>query len=351
ALGGRGIGGAIRGALLGMPLPLCSCSVMPTAIALRRRGASVSSTTSFTIATPETSIDALAVTAALLPGAYLVVRPLGALVLSVFVGVVSEWFSHNAKTEFQNSVREFAAGMESDDLTDVCRVCGLQGRLAESPHRHNVGTQIKAVFSYAYGTFFKDIAPWLFGGLVVAALIQAFFPADLFASHWLQENPWAQVIGAVLVGIPLYSCATATTPLVAVLLLKGLSPGAAIAFLLSAPATNIANVLLLKREFGGRIVFAYYAALFTFCIAFGIGFDQIWNWASQNWANPLWQEPMLAQVFSPERNAHSFSLVGTISSVLLLALFAKVLLLATLRKDSTDHHHGPSQAESDCCDH
>lgn len=290
ALGQGGWRGALRGALIGTPLPLCSCGVIPTALTLRRQGASLSATTAFTISTPETSIDALAITAALLPSVFLGVRPFAAILLAFIVGYLVETFSRTTGDDLRMNVMNFsrcndgcesatsgaAAGGQTKKLSEseVCRVCGLMA--ADDEHRHGVFAKTRAIFGYAFGTFFRDIATWLIVGLALAAFLQIIVPSNAFNEGWLARHAAFQVLAAILIGIPLYSCATATTPMVAVLMAKGLNPGAALALLLAGPATNIGNVFALKREFGVRVTFIYYAALFLLCFGFGIIFSMSW---------------------------------------------------------------------------
>ena len=145
---------------------------------------------------------------------------------------------------------------KSNQIAEICRVCGL---MTEQEHSHGFTSRIHAIFSYAFGTFFRDIATWLIFGLVFAALIQVLIPSEAFHASWIGKYPGIQIFLAILIGIPLNTCATATTPLAAVLLAKGLDPGAVLALLLAGPATNIGNVFALKREFGSRITFVYYA--------------------------------------------------------------------------------------------
>lgn len=281
ALGKKGWRGAALGALIGTPLPLCSCSVIPTAFALRRQGASVSSTVSFTIATPETSIDALMITMALLPLSFLGIRPLAALVLAIIVAVAVERFSADPSEDLKQELRRFSTlpegavgpGPTDERVAEICKICGL---MSATEHRHGFLSCARAVLSYAFGPFFDDIATWIVLGLIVAAAIQVLVPGQSFAEGWWGEHPNLMVLIAVLVGVPLYSCATATTPLAAVLLAKGLNPGAALALLLAGPATNIGNVFAFLREFGKRITTVYYLSLILLCWAMGIGLNLLW---------------------------------------------------------------------------
>lgn len=276
-LGKKGWVGAIRGAIAGMPLPLCSCGVVPTALTLRRQGASLSAIIAFTIATPETSIDALAITAALLPSAFLGIRPLAALVLAIVVGVIVELLS-GVRNRLRDSVQPFsnigAATCDVSCQAEICRVCGL---LTEEEHVHGFFSRLLAAVRYASGSFFAEIATWLIFGLVVAALLEAALPADAFQAAWFGRHPGIQIIIAILMGVPLYACATATTPLAAVLLSKGVDPGAALALLLAGPATNIGNFFALKRALGTRITTVYYGALLGLCWLFGFALHHAWR--------------------------------------------------------------------------
>ncbi len=286
ALGHRGWRGAIRGSLVGLPLPLCSCGVIPTALTLRRQGASLSAMTSFTIATPETSVDALAITAALLPAIFLGVRPFAALLLAVLVGTVVEFFSTSTNEELRVNVLKLSRVMDRDDkeacaedscgdTAEICKVCGLMVIDAKD-HEHRTFARVRAVFGYAFGTFFRDIATWVMIGLMLAALLQVLMPAGGISTTWFGHYPSIQVLFAIIAGIPLYSCATATTPLAAVLLAKGLNPGAALAFLLAGPATNFSSIFALRRELGARITAVYYITLIVCCWGMGVAFNFIW---------------------------------------------------------------------------
>jgi len=281
ALGKKGFKGAVLGAVIGTPLPLCSCSVIPTAFALRRQGASLSSTVSFTIATPETDIDALMITMALLPLSFLGVRPLAAFILAIAVAMIVERFSTTPSEELKQELRKFSALPEANlagaegsrRAAEICQICGL---MTEAEHRHGLLARGRAALKYAFGTFFNDIATWIVLGLALAAVIQISLPSQTFNTGWWAAHPNFQVLLAVVFGIPLYSCATATTPLAAVLLAKGMNPGAALALLLAGPATNVGNVFAFHREFGRRITFVYYAALLLLCWGMGVALNFAW---------------------------------------------------------------------------
>lgn len=337
ALGYGGWKGAVRGALIGMPLPLSSCGVIPTSLTLRRQGASLSATTAFTVSTPETSIDALAVTAALLPSVFLGVRPLAALVLAISVGILVEIFSTTDKEQLRINVLNLSRVMDGEKPVagareanqpeaEVCRVCGL---MSAEGHRHGKWAKIRAIFSYSFGTFFKDIATWLLLGLVFATLIEIAVPNSVFQAAWFKNHSWVQILIAIAIGIPLYSCATLTTPLVAVLLTKGLNPGAALVLLLSGPATNIGNVFVLKREFGGKITFVYYAGLFVLCALLGAVFNWFWPITERR--------PWMTQVAGfggANQIVHGIpGWLEVLSAWILLVLVARIWITAFMKHD------------------
>ncbi len=315
ALGKKGWKGALRGALLGVPLPLCSCSVVPSALTLRRRGASLSSVASFSISSPETSLDALALTAVLLPFAFLGLRPLAAFLLAVLVGIFVERFSVTTKQELHNDLLQFSS-LEFSDFKKETKLCHICGILADQEHTHGVLKSLKAIFQYAFLEFFSEIAVWLFLGIFIAVLLQIFLPSD-FASHpWWGKHPHLQVVFLVLIGIPLYSCAAASTPLAAVLFLKGFAPGAVLAFLLTGPATNLGTLFIFSKEIGKRVTLLYTFSILLISTVMGIVVNLLWPW--------FVKFPFLTQITkTPATHWISYGMpawLETSSSVLLLAL-------------------------------
>lgn len=355
ALGQKGWRGALRGALVGMPLPLCSCGVLPTALTLRRQGASLSASMAFAIATPETSVDAMAITAALLPAVFFGVRPLAALALAITVGVVVEFFSTGVREELNANVKKFScgnsecgvevgvsadanAGVKDKEAAEICRVCGL---MLDTPddHSHSWLRRGRAIFQYAFGTFFNDVATWLVVGLALAALIQILVPSGGLESSWIGQHAAVQVFLAILAGIPLYSCATATTPLAAVLLAKGVNPGAALALLLAGPASNIGNVFALKRELGARVTAMYYGSLFFFCWVLGVAFSVTWPWIQEH---PSLTHVMGGAGGAAEWIAHLPAPVELTSAWIVIVLTASLWvrsLVRRLRGGIHEHHH------------
>ncbi|MEW6055785.1 MAG: permease [Bdellovibrionota bacterium] len=275
-LGRSGWQGAFRGAVTGALLPFSSCGVIPIAFALRRQGASLSATTSFMTSTPGTSVEALALAAALLPAAYLGVQPLAALLLAFAAGILVEAFSANPREELRQNVLQLSKAIDNqarNEASGTCRVCGLR---TNGEHQHGIGARVHGIFRYAFGTFFRDIATRLILGLAFAALLETVVPENAFRAEWLKNNAGIQTLLAIAVGIPLYSCATALTPLAAVFLAKGMDPGAALALLLAGPVANIGNIFALRRELGRRTAFVYYSGLFVFCWLLGMGFHLLW---------------------------------------------------------------------------
>lgn len=248
-LGTGRVSSVVKAALFGIPLPLCSCGVLPAAANLRRSGASRGAMVSFLISTPETGVDSLALSYALLGPVLTVFRPLAALVTAIVAGVAENWASERAP---QAPLFPMASGS-----------CGCEA----SPLPRGVWNRVKTGLGYAFGELLQDLAPWLAVGFVVAGLISAALPGDALA-RLLGTGPLSY-LAMLAVGIPLYVCATASTPIAASLIAKGLSPGAALVFLLAGPATNAATITALSRQLGVRSAVRYVATIALVALAMG----------------------------------------------------------------------------------
>jgi len=237
-LGRKGFRSIFLASLFGIPLPLCSCSTLPTALALRSKGAGKGATLSFLISTPETSIDSIAITYGLMDVTMTIFRPFAALITALTAGVATEHF-----------VPEEAGSV------GVAGGTGGQSTQQELETRKDV----RAGFRYAFVDLFDEISYWLVFGLILSGLLGALLPPD-FVTKYLGSGLLPMLL-MLVIGIPLYICATASTPIAAALILKGLSPGAALVFLLVGPATNIASLGVLTKEFGKRVVAIYLASI------------------------------------------------------------------------------------------
>jgi len=236
-LGGRGLGPVTRAALIGAPVPLCSCSVLPTATQLRRDGASPGATTSFLIATPETGVDSIGISYALLDPMMTIARPVTAIATAVGAGLAVD-----------------AAGAAPAPEAPASSCC--EDHEHDHPPR---GGRLQRAVSYAFGPLLADLTPWFVLGFALAAVIALAVPADFFAGDVAQGLPAMLLMLAA--GIPLYVCATASTPIAAALMAKGLEPGAALVFLLAGPATNVATMSVVRGLLGGRALAVYVAAI------------------------------------------------------------------------------------------
>ncbi|MBL7140467.1 MAG: permease [Planctomycetes bacterium] len=253
-LGGGRYTSVLKAALVGVPLPLCSCSVLPTAYALRRKGAGRGATISFLISTPETGVDSIAVTWALMGPVMAVVRPLAACVTAVTAGLLE-------------SLRGEGGGEPLAEAV-ACELC------------HSDTCEHAAVPS-RWGRFWRfvlfemgdDVGPSLALGLVLAGLVAALMGDDIFTVYL--ADPWLSMAVMLVVGLPLYVCATASTPLAAALVLKGLNPGAALVFLLVGPATNLATVLTVGRMLGKASAAMYVGTIAVVAIGCGAALNAL----------------------------------------------------------------------------
>jgi hypothetical protein len=265
--GRKGIWPVIKASLIGIPLPLCSCGVLPTAMSLRDRGASRGATVSFLVSTPETGVDSIAVTYALINPAMTILRPVAAFISAAVAGLaVDAWGGREADAE---------RGHDTD-----CQVCGDHD--CETDHAWT--TRLRGSLRYIVNDFFPDIANWLLLGLVISGIVAALVPSDFLARVPVST----QLILAVAAGVPIYICASASTPIAAVLMAKGVSPGAALVFLLVGPATNLASLLVVGRRLGKRTAIIYLFSLVFVALLIGWLVNATmggWNWVPRI-ANP-----------------------------------------------------------------
>lgn len=324
-LGGPGARPVIEAALLGVPLPLCSCGVIPAAVELRRAGASKGATTSFLVSTPETGVDSILVNYAMLDPLMTVLRPLAALCTGALAGlavnrfdaetgppgrVPSTWelglgdaghlppFPLGAPATppaYSSAPREFPVpkpdtppgkasraepqGRSASDMggasTCACSPsCSCHGEAAEEPK--GFFARLVAGQAYAFGEMLPDIGLWLLGGVLLAAVLGAAMPPDGFKA--LPGGELGAMLAMLVLGLPLYVCASASTPVAAAMVLHGLSPGAALVFMLAGPATNAASVVILWRMFGPRSTLVYLFSVAAGALAFGLLADAAY-WA------------------------------------------------------------------------
>ena len=239
--------------LFGIPLPLCSCGVIPTAMSLRREGASSGAVTAFLVATPQTGVDSIIATYSLMGWPFALVRPAAALVTAVLAGSVTHFF-----------VRE-EAGKTPEHAAEAHNHNGHGGHHAPFLER------LKTALRYAYVEMMGDIGKWLAIGLLVAALITVFVPTEFFAVF--QGNTWASMLLVLCISIPMYLCATGSIPIAVALMLKGLTPGAALVLLMAGPACNVASLLVVRKVMGLRTLLAYIVSIVLGAVGFGTAVD------------------------------------------------------------------------------
>jgi len=234
----------LNAALLGVPLPLCSCGVIPTAVSFYRSGATKGATTSFLISTPQTGVDSMFATYSLLGLPFAIIRPVVALLTGLFGGAISHALD---KDQLSPADKDPDRGI-------------IQERLPFS-------RRMKIVVRYGFGELVEDIVKWLVIGLVAAAVLSMLIP-DSFFSRYI-GNPWIEMVIVLAASIPLYVCATGSIPLAAVLLMKGISPGAALVFLMAGPATNVATMMVISNTMGRKAFYIYLATIVGGALLFG----------------------------------------------------------------------------------
>jgi len=256
-LGGGGSLSVLKSALLGVPLPLCSCSVLPVATSLRKHGAGRGATAAFLLSTPQTGIDSMLVTYSLLGPVFAVLRPLAAFVSGVLGGWLTNALDHRGGESVPACI----------ECSEFC--CAERDR----PGR------LRRAMRHGFVTLPADIGRPMIVGIALAGLIGALVPDNYFAG-WADSGIVAMLV-MLLLGIPLYVCATASVPIAAALIAKGVSPGAALVFLMTGPATNAAAIATIWQVLGKRTAVIYLGTVVFTALTSGLVLDRILSGAGR----------------------------------------------------------------------
>ena len=221
--------------LFAIPLPLCSCGVIPTAMALHKEGASKGSVISFLIATPQTGIDSIIATYSLLGLPFAIIRPIAAFCTSIFAGLVTNIFT-SKKNSFKVIVQK-----------------------NKEEQKNSFTKKIKEIFKYGYVEMMEDIGKMLLLGLIIAGLITYFVPDNFF--FFFKDSTILTMLLILIIAIPMYVCATGSIPIAIALMIKGMSPGTALVLLMAGPAANIASMMVIGKVLGKKTFIIYLITL------------------------------------------------------------------------------------------
>ena len=304
---------SFKGMAFGLPLPICSCGVTPLYQSLVRSGAPGAAAMAFLIATPELGIDAILISVPLLGGKLTVIRLATAAIAAIAVAwFVSRWIPTPTPTTPESE--------------------------SEKTPVEPLSSRLKSGLKYGTTELVDHTMPWIFLGLVVAAMVSPFLPAQQLG----QVSSWLQVPLMALIGLPVYVCASGTTPFVAVLLMKGLSPGAALAFLLTGPATNVTTFGILKGLHGRKVALLFGGAM--------LGVTCLLGWGVNFFFAPI----AVPQTVTSHGHAH-----GSFLQLASLGLLALLIVGSLWRRGPRflvsqileANRHEPEPCEDDCCDH
>ncbi|MFC1830242.1 SO_0444 family Cu/Zn efflux transporter [Thermodesulfobacteriota bacterium] len=254
-------------ALAGIPIPLCSCGVVPAAAGLKKQGANNGATLSFLISTPESGVDSIPLTYALMDPVITLIRPVSAFITAIVAGITENFFNRSADG-VSNPPSPVTCATDGD--------CGCSNSTSDNnkPTKNSMTAKIMAGLKYAFVDLLGDIGKWFLVGIFLAGLITYFIPDNVFESYL--SNNFIAMLVMLAVGMPMYVCATSSTPIAAALVLKGLNPGAALVFLLAGPATNIASLSMVSGLLGRRSLFIYLGSIAVCSLTLGLLTDLLY---------------------------------------------------------------------------
>lgn len=283
-IGKNNLSSIIKASIFGIPLPLCSCGVIPTAVYMSQNKASKPAVVSFLTSTPQTGIDSILATYGMMGPIFAIYRPIAALFIGFFGGVLTMQFHKEKPKAF------FSLNVINDKVEESKK------------------TFSDKFIKYPYIEFLDDISPQFIVGIIIAGLISFLIPDDFFAGSGLNEGILSMLL-MIVIGVPMYICATASIPIAVALMLKGFSPGAAFVFLAVGPATNAASFTVLSKSLGKKIVTIYLIGIILSSLAFGYLLDFIFNYFNYNY---------IEQISSMHHHNHEDIGILTIASGIIL---------------------------------
>ncbi len=277
-LGKESVGSVVKSTLFGIPLPVCSCGVIPLATSIKKSGASKGATLSFLISTPITGVDSILATYGMFGWVFTLYRALTSMVIAMAAGIMTNILDKEEEQPKPLFTAAPTGGFSMNAPLNAAqkeeKSCCSSGSCSEESKKFS----LKRAARYAFITLLGDIAKPLFWGLVIGALITVAIPQDL--SDILIEYSWLSYIIVIAIAVPMYVCATASLPIAAGLMLSGVSAGAAFVFLSAGPATNTVTIGVVKKMLGTRSLYIYLGTIVAGSILFGLGLDYIFDISS-----------------------------------------------------------------------
>lgn len=322
-LGKDSTSSVVKATIFGIPLPVCSCSVIPIAQGLKKEGASKGAVQSFLISTPITGVDSILATFSFFGLVFTVFRIVSSVLIAITVGLIQNFVQARDKvtvkpnpmvfsaTQAVNNNSFSVAPVKKEEKSSSC--CSSESSCCNSNSKKSFS--IKAVFKYAYETLFVDMAKALAVGLILGALFTTFVPKEY--SSLLFENQILTYFVILFLAIPLYTCATASLPIAAAFMLQGMSGGAAFVFLTAGPATSAVTMSVVYKMLGRTSVIIYVTTIAIMSLIFGFIFDTFLG---------------NLEILNISHHEEESSLLSRISSILMLLLIAYYLIKPLFKK-------------------
>lgn len=282
---GQGKLAIVKAAFIGAPLPLCSCGVIPVATELKRSGASNSATAAFLVATPETGVDSVSVSYALLGPIFAVYRPIAAILSAIITGLLVATIKENKedlepiRTEVGSSTHSSCCSSKKIAEVKEQKTSCCATKKAVTNTKNSLFAKTKSGVYYASTKLIDDIIIWLLIGLIFATIIRTFLPTEFLLSY---GSGLPAMLVMIVISIPMYICATASTPIAAGFIMAGLSPGTALVFMMAGPATNISTLGVIRNEMGTNVLIRYLLGVALSAIAFAMLLDFFLNFFAIN---------------------------------------------------------------------
>lgn len=321
--------------LIGIPLPLCSCSVVPAAAGIKKQGANQGATVAFLISTPETGVDSISITYALMDPLMTIMRPISALFTGFFAGLAENLLPHKKERPVSQTIAPIITPIttlittptiapsfeQSISAETSCVHCCVENQddVDQKTNHSSFIQRFVMGLKYAYIELPKDIGKWFIIGILLSGMILYFVPEN-FMNMYI-GNRFVEMLIMMLSGIPMYVCATASTPIAAALIAKGMDPGAALVFLLVGPATNIASLTMIAGLLGKRSLIIYLGSIIIFSFIFGILTSEMYDFLS-----------IQAVAYQGHESHLGNQGLALIASIILMSIFIYGIISSQLKK-------------------